>query len=160
MKRYLQRDRSQLSSRFEVYGDRGELVCRVNGTTAPSGEYMRIRDTEDVIVCKIRRLGFSALAAYRIRCGDCTARLNIAVSGGTAAVRYGGISFCVRGDVLSGSYDIIDADGTLICAVNKDYAKGCTTLNIGMEAREMLCIASAVCIDSLTLDRRPALQMT
>ena len=160
MKRYLQRDRSQPASRYEAFDEKGVLLCRVKGKLTPSGEFIRLYDPCENIVCKIRRLGFSALSAYHIRCGGCAARLSVAVSAGRASARFGGISFCVRGDVLSGCYDIVDADGALVCSVSTDYAKGCVSLMIAMPERELFCLASAVCIDSIALDRSPVLQMT
>lgn len=160
MKRYLQQDVSDIASRYEVYGDRGELVCRVRGKITPSGESMRIVGLDGETLCKVRRLGFSALAAYSITIGGETVRLNIAVSAGRATVRFRGISFCIRGEVTSGSYDIIDADKTIVCAVYRDYAKGSTELTIYEKEREILCIAAAACLNSLRAEAAPALQMT
>ena len=159
MKRYLQRDTSGLSARYEVYGECGELLYRIRGKNTPSGESMRIDDRDDGTLCKVRRLGFQTLSAYSISLPGETVRLNIAVTG-LVAVRFRGISFSVRGDVLSGSYDIIDADRTVVCAVYRDFAKECTHLTIYNTEREILCIAAAACINSLTADAAPALQMT
>ena len=121
---------------------------------------MRIADREGETLCKVRRLGFSALSAYSIVIGCETVRLNIAVSGGRAAVRFRGISFCVRGEVLSGSYDIIDADKTVVCTVYRDFAKGCTTLTVNNKDREIFCIAAVACLNSLRGEAEPALQLT
>lgn len=159
VKRYLQRDTSELAARYEVYGEQGELLYRIRGKKTPSGESMRIIDGQDGTVCKVRRLGFSALSTYSISFSGETVGLHIAAAG-MVAVRFRGISFSIRGDVLAGSYDIIDADCTVVCAVGRDYAKGCTHLTIYHTEREILCIAAAACINSLTADATPALQMT
>lgn len=159
VKRYMQPDTSDLFSRYEVFDDCGELLYRIRGKNTPSGESMRIRDMQDNIICKVRRLGFSALSAYSISEHGETVRLNIAVTD-RAAVRFRGISFSVRGDVLSGSYDIIDADRKVVCTVFRDFGKGCTQLTVNDKEREILCIAAAACINSLRADTAPALQMT
>ena len=112
------------------------------------------------VVCKIRRLGFSALSAYTVKVGGETARLNIAVTGGVASVRFHGISFMTRGDVAAGRYDILDADNSVVCVVGKNFANGDLALTVEMEDRELFCIAAAVCIDSLSMNVVPALQMT
>lgn len=160
MKRYLQRDTSDLAARYEVYGENGERLYRIRGKNTPTGESMRVTDGAGGTLCKVRRLGFSALSAYSISlsCGE-TVRLNIAAAGRVSA-RFRGISFSIRGDVLSGSYDIVDADRTVVCTVYRDYAKECTHLTIYNSEREILCIAAVACINSLKADAAPALQMT
>ena len=160
VKRHLQRDTSQLAGRYEVYGESGELLYHIRGKNTPSGESMRISDEAGGELCRVRRLGFSALSAYSISLpGGETVRLNIAAAG-RVAVRFRGISFSIRGDVLSGSYDIVDADRSVVCAVYRDYAKDCTHLTIQNTEREILCIAAVACINSLKVDAAPALQMT
>ena len=160
MRIQLQRDTSGEDARYLVYDEGGTICGRIRGRINPPGEMMTLSDCGDNILCKVRRLGFSTLSAYRIRTSTETVRLQAAVSGGGAIVRFRGISFSVRGDVMSGSYDIIDADQSLVCAVAKDFGKGCVRLEIFQQERGCLFIAAAACIDSLALDRTPALQMT
>lgn len=160
MKRYVKRDTSELYSRYETLDENGCLLYRVRGKQNPSGEHIRISDMNGAIVCKIRRLGVSAFSAYTIKVGGETARMNIAASSTAAAVRFHGISFIIRGDVIAGSYDILDADNSVICAVYKDFVKNALTLTVNLEEREIFCIAAAVCIDSLSVEPTPALQMT
>lgn len=157
---FVKRDTSDVSARFEVCDESGERKYVVRGKHTPSGESIRIRDNHDAAVCKVRRLGFSALAAYTINVDGETVRMNIVQSGGAASVRFHGISFMIRGDVVTGNYDILDADNSIVCVVNKDFAKRTLTLTIEMEERELFCIAAAVCIDSLSMDVQPVLQMT
>lgn len=160
VKRYLQQDISDVGARYEVYDDLGGLRCRIRGKNTAAGESMRLCDPDGGTLCKVRRLGFSELGTYSISIGDETYRLSIAVTAGRAAVRFRGISFCIRGEVLTGSYDIIDADKTVVCAVYRDFRKGCTTLTVEDEERELFCIAAVACMNSLRADAVPALQMT
>ena len=156
VKRTLQQDTSDLFARYEVYDDCGDPVYRIRGKNTASGESMRIRDRQDNILCKVRRLGFSALGAYSISLtGGETVRLNVVVSG-HAAVHFRGISFSIRGDVLSGCYDIVDADRSVICAVCRDCS-GRVYLTISDDERELLCIAAVACINSLRAQQSPAL---
>ena len=156
---FVKRDTSELYSRYEVTDEWGEPKYLVRGKSTPSGEYVRIRDNSNTVVCKIRRFGFNALSAYRIRVGEETVRLNVVLSGGISAVRFHGISFMVRGDAAAGNYDILDADNSVICVVNKDFAKRALTLTVNLEERELFCLAAAVCIDSLSPDVAPVFQM-
>lgn len=160
VKIYLQRDISSVTGRYQIYGERGELRYTVGGKRTPSGESLCVCDPSGETVCKIRGLGFSALAVYSVSAGGESMRLNIAVGNGRASVRFRGISFYVRGDVLMGSYSVLDADTAVVCTANKDFAKSCIQMDIRQNEREIFCIATAVCIDSLNVARMPALQMS
>lgn len=160
MKLYLQRDTSSLNARYQVADENGKLRYTVSGKRNPSGESIRIKTPDGETVCKIRMLGFSALSIYSISAGSESMRLNIAAGNGRASVRFRGISFLVRGDVLLGSYSILDADTATVCTVGKDFARGCTQLDLAQKDREIFCLATAICIDSLNVGSIPALQMT
>ena len=160
VKIYLQRDTSDINARYQILDERGELKYTVTGKRNPSGESIRIRDIDGQTVCRIRGLGFSALSVYSISYGGESIRLNIAVANGRAAVRFRGISFLIRGDVLCGSYSVLDADTAVVCSVGKDFAKGCIQLDVFQTEREMFCIAAAACLDNLAVGHIPALQMT
>lgn len=160
MKLFLQRDTSELSARYRVFDERGKLCFLITGKRNPSGETLRIRTPDGETVCRIRSLGFSALCVYSISAGGESIRLNVAVGSGRVSVRFRGISFFVRGDVLMGSYSILDADTAVVCEAGKDYAQGCTQLILHQQDREMFCLAAVACIDSLNVGSVPALQMT
>lgn len=159
VKRFLQRDTSELNRRYIVLDDLGRELYVVRGKHTASGEFIRIRDRHDNAVCKIRRLGINALSAYSVRADNTAVRINVVMSGSVAAVRFRGISFYLRGNAVAGNYDILDADNSVVCVVNKDFAKRALTLTINTEEREMICIAAAICIDSLSVTATPALQM-
>lgn len=160
VKIYIQRDTSDIYSRYQVLNEQGRLIYTVTGKHNPSGESLRIKDKDGETVCRIRGLGFSALSVYSISSRSESMRLNIAAGTGRASVRFRGISFYVRGDILMGSYSILDADTAVVCTVGKDFSKGCTQLLINQQDREIFCIASAVCIDSLSVGHIPVLQMS
>ena len=160
MKLYLQRDCSSLDSRYQIYDEKGGLKYTVSGKRNPSGESMKLRTLSGETVCRIRGLGFSSLCVYSISTGRESMRLNIAVGSGRAAVRLSGISFFLRGDVLMGSYSILDADNSVVCVVGKDFAKGTVGLELNQPERELFCIATAACLDHLSVGTVPAFQAT
>ena len=160
MKLYIQRDTSSLDARYQATDEKGRLRYTISGKRNPSGESIRIKTPDGETVCKIRMLGFSALSIYSISAGNESMRLNLAVGNGRAAVRFRGISFYVRGDVCMGSYSILDADTAVVCEVGKDFAKGCIQLELMQKERELFCLATAICLDSLNVGSIPALQMT
>lgn len=160
MKLYIQRDTSSIGARYQAADEKGNLRYIVTGKRNPSGESIRVKTPDGETVCRIRMLGFSALSIYSISAGNESMRLNIAAGSGRASVRFRGISFFVRGDVFMGSYSILDADTAVVCAVGKDYTRGCIQLDIRQDDRELFCLATAICIDSLSVGSIPALQMT
>ena len=147
-----------MDARYLVFDEKGTLLYRVTGRRNPSGESMQICGVGGETVCRIRGLGFSALSVFSIVSDSESVRLNVAVGSGRAAVRFRGISFYVRGDVLMGSYDIRDADNTTVCNVGKDFTRNHIGVEILQNERDILCIASAVCIDSLAVVKAPVLQ--
>ena len=149
-----------MNARYQAADEKGRLCYTITGKRNPSGESIRIKTPDGETVCKIRMLGFSALSIYSISAGSESMRLNVAVGSGRAAVRFRGISFYVRGDVFMGSYSILDADTAVVCEVGKDFAKGCIQLELMQKERELFCLATAICIDSLNVGSIPALQMT
>ena len=153
MKFYIQRDTSSIDARYQVADENGKLRYTVTGKRNPSGESIRLKTPDGETVCKIRMLGFSALSIFSISSGNESMRLNVAVGSGRASVRFRGISFFVRGDVFMGSYDILDADTAPVCAVGKDFSRGCTQLDLQQTDREIFCLATAICIDSLNVGR-------
>lgn len=160
VKVYLQRDTSSSEARYQAADEQGRLRYTVTGRRTPSGECVKIHDAGGETVCKIRGLGFTALSVYSISAGGESMRLNIAVGNSRAAVRFRGISFFIRGDVLMGSYSILDADTAVVCAVGKDFSRGCVQLELNQPEREIFCIATAVCIDSLNVGSIPAMQLS
>ena len=158
MKLFIQRDVSDADARYRIFDEKGQPLWRVRGRLTPTGESMRLRDEKGSILCRIRRLGFGSLSAYRLLTRRESVYLNIAVSGTAAAARFRGISYCVRGDIRTGCYDIIDADATVVCSVYKDHSRGCIQLTINDNQRDILCTAAVLCIDSLKQYTVPVMQ--
>ncbi len=157
MKLYLKRDTSSDSARFEVLDERGDRYLTATGRRNPAGETVRLcRDGR--AIARIRDLNLSVLNAYGITTPSESARLILAIGGGTLSARFRGISFYIRGDVLSGAFDILDADNTVVCAVSKKLSKGYTELTVYNSQRELFCIASVICIESVASAATPMLQ--
>lgn len=153
----LKRDLSSDDARFEIFDELGALYLRAAGRRTPSGETIRLlRDGETV--AKIRGLDLSLLNTCIITTPTENVRLVITAAHGEMSVRFRGISFHLRGNVLSGSYDILDADNTTVAAVTKRFSQGYTEMTIYNSARELCCIAVLVCIESIAVDPTPALQ--
>lgn len=160
VKLYLQRDASSEQARYQVADEQGRLRYTVTGKRTASSESVWIKEPDGATVCRIRGLGFSALSIYSVSAGSESMRLNIAVGAGRAAVRFRGISFFLRGDVLAGSYSILDADTAVVCSVGKDFSRGCIQLELNQDEREVFCLATAICIDSINVGYIPSLAVS
>lgn len=158
MKAFIRRDTSDIHSRFLVFDEYGDKIYSVTGRNTASGELMKVIDG-GFTAAKIRDMRLPVLDAYSVSVGAESVKLFFTYRAGRLRVRYSGISWRIRGDILSGSYDILDADGTLICSVFEHFSKNCTELNIYEKGRELFCLASAICVNTLNIERVPDLQM-
>ena len=159
MKVFIRRDTSDLHSRFLVFDEYGNKIYSVSGRNTASGELMKVIDA-GFTAAKIRDMKFPVINAYSITVGTESVKLFFTYRAGRLRARYSGISWRIRGDILSGSFDILDADGTIICSVCERFSDNCTELNIYEKGRELFCIASAVCVNSMNFERVPDLQLT
>lgn len=157
VKYYLRRDVSQEAARFEIFDELGQLYCRAEGRRTTSGETLRLIRGERTLA-KIRDLSLTVLDTCSIVTDTESVRLLMTLSKGTLTVRFRGISFYIRGDVLSGSYDILDADNTTVAVISKDYANGCTAITVYNSARELFCLAALVCIERVASGMTPVPQ--
>ena len=71
------------------------------------------------------------------------------VTSGKTDFRFHGISWLLCASADLRSFEIFDADGTLVMSQSTDslYHTGAYTLEIYHELRELFCVAAAVCAD-------------
>lgn len=159
MKVFIRRDTCEIHSRFLVFDEYENKLYSVTGRNTASGEIMKVIDA-GFTAAKIRQLRLPVIDAYSVTVASESVKLIFSYRAGRLRARYSGISWRIRGDILSGSYDILDADGTIVCTVFEHFSKNCTELNIFEDSRELFCIASAICVNSLNIERVPDLQLT
>ena len=156
---FIRRDTSDIHARFTVYDEYENLMYHVTGKSTTSGNLMKVV-AEGFTAAKIRDLELPVVSAYSIAAQGESVKLFFSVRAGVIKARYAGISWRIRGDVLSGSYDILDADGTIICAVCEHFSRNYTELCIFDQSRELFCISSVLCVNSLSIEREAQLQLT
>ena len=159
MKVFIRRDTSDIHSRFLVFDEFENKIYTVSGRNTDSGELMMVMDG-GFTAAKIRDLKLPVIDAYSVTVAQECVKLIFSYRAGRLRARYSGISWRIRGDILCGSYDILDTDGTIICSVFEHFSKNCTELNIFEKSRELFCIASAICVNSLNVERVPDFQLT
>lgn len=161
VKIYLKRDSSDFSSRYIIFDELCDEKYRILGKHIASGERMYILKGEEK-VAKIRNIQFTVFRSYSITVKNETIRLIITKTGADYTVNFRGISWHIRGDIIAKSYDILDADNTIVATNCKRFSP-CGDgyeLNIFSDSRELFCIAIAVCIDSIAAVSQLTLQMS
>lgn len=157
MKIFIRRDTSDIHSRFLVFDEYENKLYTVSGRSTASGELMKVFEG-GFTVAKIRDLRLPVMEAYSVTIGNESFKLFFTYRAGRLRPRFSGISWRIRGDILLGSYDICDADGTIICSVCEHFSKNYTELSVYEKSRELFCIACAICVSSQNVERVPDLQ--
>lgn len=154
MKVYLKRDKSDENSRYIVYSESGEVMYKITGKHTQSSQRTYIM-RDDVCVAKIRDTHMGPLRSCHVTMNGSSFHLVTTFAHDKYAVTYHGVSMHIRGDVLANSYDILAVDNTVIACVCRRYNHDSETLelNINDTNLQLLCIASAVCLDNVgTID--------
>lgn len=94
---------------------------------------------------RIKRIMLPALRTYTIVSGERTIRFMINQK--KAYCFFYGISWHIRGDFFAKSFDIINADNSVVATHARRFADsgGGYELNINSEYNELLCVGVAIC---------------
>lgn len=153
MKLYIKRDKTSDDSMFVIFDEQGRE--KYNVTRSKNTIYMF--DTENALRLKVRQLPLPAIRAYSLTAGN--RNIKFIMNGKPTALNcyYYGTSWHIRGDVFAKSFDIIDADNSLIathCKRFSDTGDG-YELNVFAEHSEYLSIGTAICVNlCATVDNR------
>lgn len=149
MKLFLSRDTSSEHSRFIVYDECKREKFVISGRRTASTDKMVISSVEGTPLVNIRVAPFHVFYAFSI--SDKKERFTMVAAniGSRTDYRFHGISWMLSRSADRRSFEIFDADGTLIMSQSADrfLATGAYSLEIFCEKRELFCIAAAVCAD-------------
>lgn len=155
MKFYIKRDKTVGDSLFIIFDDRGRERYYVNGSKNTS----YISDLNGRILVKIHRLPLPALKAYSISSGNYNIKFFINTSSKSPSCYFFGNSWLIRGDINRNTFDIIDADNSLVASHVRSFSKtGCYELEISKGNSELFCIATSICVDLEAKVDNPTLQ--
>lgn len=151
MKLYLKKDTSDVNSRFVVLDE----LCKEKYYVVQSAGYnfhnLDIIDLGFNRVCKIRTMPLPLVYSHTITDKNDAIRLLVSKSYNRPLAYYYGISWRIRGNLILKNYEIVDNDNTVLLSHFNRWSmneKG-YELNVEDESRELLLIASAVCIDRI-----------
>ena len=153
MKLYIKRDKTSDDSLFVIFDELGNE--KYNVTRSKNTIYMF--DSDNTLRLKVRQLPLPAIRAYSLTAGN--RNIKFIMNGRPTALNcyYYGTSWHIRGDVFAKSFDIIDADNSLVathCKRFSDTGDG-YELNVFFEHSEYLSIGTAICVNlSAMVDNR------
>lgn len=147
MKVFLKRETTSGNVIFTVKDCMGDDKYTVTAKEGTPMSKAYIKDNSGIKRLVIRRINLPMYSLYSISAGG--ERISLVTSHGTVpeCIFYG-ISWHIRGDVRKKSYDIVDADNSVVAAVSKAGVGKCDALalNIFCEQRELFSIGVAVCL--------------
>ena len=162
---YLKRSNAADNMQFEIFDKNNNTVFKILAVNNSSKEIIKIFNIDNDVnineeVCKIRAVKFSSLKLHNVSSGNIKFRIIIMPKDNQIFARFYGIGWHIRGSIVSGSYDIIDLDNSVIAAVSKNFSNNYTQISIFSEQKTILAVASIICLENIALERKPVLQMS
>ncbi len=151
MKRFLKRDSSVQQICYTVFDELGnELYYAVNDSPYNFHNY-EISDLNNNKLCTVHCLPLPVFYAYNIFDGKDRIKLIFNKNPSIPLISFFGISWRFSGDVLTKNYEIIDTDNTVLLSHRCCWTGGIDSYEIEIfdEPREILLLASTICIDKI-----------
>lgn len=147
MKVFLKRETTPGNVIFTVKDCMGDDKYTVTAKEGTPMSKAYIKDKAGANRLVIRRINLPMYTLYSISSGGERISLVTSHSNLQECVFYG-ISWRISGDVRKRSYDIVDADNSVVAAVTKAGVGKCDSiaLNIFCEQRELFSIGVAICL--------------
>ncbi|MBR7001636.1 MAG: LURP-one-related family protein [Neisseriaceae bacterium] len=148
MKIYIVRDTGDSKDRYSVYDNSGKLMYRVTGKYGLLGDAMYIFDENGKRVFKILQTSVQLPITVYYLSGE-TDKLRLTFNHMRKQYVFSGISWHIYG--LAPTYEIYDADKSVVMSQKPDSSGLGYMLEINCEGRHLLCVAAAVCINSIVV---------
>lgn len=147
MKVFLKRETASGNVIFTVKDCMGDDKYTVTAKEGTPMSKAYIKDKEGLKRLVIRRINLPMYTLYSISSAGERISLVTSHSNLQECIFYG-ISWHISGDVRKKSYDIVDADKSVVAAVTKAGIGNCdaVSLNIFCEQRELFSIGAAICL--------------
>lgn len=145
MKLYIKQDKSIENQLFIVYDE----LCNEKYFVKGNKDKLYIVDLSGDTLLKIRRIFLPTLKAFSITAQKQNIKFIINNSNKFPNCYFYGIGWRVRGNVFIKSFDIIDADNSLVATHIKRFSP-CGDgyeLNVINESKELFSIATAICVN-------------
>ena len=145
MEFYICRNTENSSSRFCVYDSLGNKHCSITGKFGFLGDTLRIRNTDDTPIFKILQSSVTLPLTVYYLSGN-GERVRLTYNHVKKKFSLAGVSWFIKG--MSPIFEVIDADNTQVMS-QKLMPNGSLRVNINYTDKQLLCIAVAICINSM-----------
>ncbi|MGN0489708.1 MAG: hypothetical protein ACI4HO_10640 [Ruminococcus sp.] len=145
MKLYIKRDKSSENSMFIVFDE----LCKEKYLVTGSKDKLKLKNLKGETLLKIKRIPFPTLRTYSITAKSSNIKLVISSLKTAVNCYFYGIGWHIRGNIFIKSFDIIDADNSLVATHIRRFSP-CGDgyeLNVINEDRELFSIATALCVN-------------
>ncbi|MGN1132497.1 MAG: hypothetical protein ACI4RL_06285 [Ruminococcus sp.] len=151
MNLFLKRDISSEGTLFIVFDELGKEKYYVVRDNRHSHFCLAITDTNFNRLCSISTVPLPILKAFTIKDKKSIIRLIFNKNTSRPMCYYYGISWRIRGDIINKNFEIVDNDNTVLLTHRGSWSRNCDCydINITEGSRELLLIASAICVDLL-----------
>lgn len=148
MKLYIKRDDSAVDAAFVVFNSSGIEKYFAVVAKSHSAKKLFVKNTNGIIVSKIRRISLPNLYAYTVNANGKTVRLLFNTVNGELVCRCYGLNWRICGNLQTKSFSILDVDNTIIATHKKAFsACGGYELNVTNDSNELLSITISICIN-------------
>ena len=145
MKLYIKRDKCADNRMFTIFDEFCNEKYYVTGTK----DKLSLMNLNKEYMMSVRRAPLPALMAYSITAGKTNIKFILGKPNSKVQCYYYGISWRIRGNVFIKSFDIMDADNSIVATHVKRFSP-CGDgyeLNVLNEKMELFCIATSLCIN-------------
>ena len=141
MKLFIKREKTADGSLFSVLDE----FCQNKYYVKSLRNSIVLCDLNDKALLRIKRLIMPALRSYTLVSDERTIRFMI--NQRKSNCWFYGMSWHIRGDFFTKSFDIIDADNSTVATHARRFSEGSSgyELNINSEHNEFFCIGVAIC---------------
>jgi uncharacterized protein YxjI len=160
MKLFIKKDTSHPNGQFVIFDECGNEKYYVIRSNHYNFHNLKITDLAFNTLCRISGVPLPVFYAYTLSDGKDSIRLVFNKSTFRPVAYYYGISWGIRGDIINKSYQIADSDNSLLLSHTCNWVNGFDNYEVDIfdESRELLLLASVICIDRIETSDKKELQ--
>lgn len=153
MKFFIQQS-TETNELFSVMDSLGQPVYRVTGDSVALGNKIFLIDQNGQEVARIFSVGLTTIAKYSVFIGEKErARVIQNLGRSRQPIKIKGVNWKFRGDLLTRSYDIVNADSAVVMTHGRCWNNvgDCYAVEIAREADVLVCLCLSVILDNTVI---------
>lgn len=153
MKFFIQQS-TETNELFSVMDSLGQPVYRVTGDSVALGNKIFLIDQNGQEAARIFSVGLTTIAKYSVFIGEKErARVIQNLGRSRQPIKIKGVNWTFRGDLLTRSYDIVNADSAVVMTHGRCWNNvgDCYAVEITREADVLVCLCLSVILDNTVI---------